>query len=105
MPPVASMFAAFLGYNPIQELLGPTGELGKPGVDAQTLTGQEFFPDLLTGPFHSGLVVVFVSAAVMMFLAAVASWFIGAKYVYDEAAELAEATPLAEDLSAAIPVR
>jgi MFS family permease len=104
MPPVASMFAAFLGYNPIQELLGPTGELGKPGVDAQTLTGQEFFPDLLTGPFHSGLVVVFVSAAVMMFLAAVASWFIGAKYVYDEAAELAEAAPAAEDLSAAVPV-
>ncbi|MEU1547986.1 MFS transporter [Nocardia sp. NPDC005745] len=105
MPPVASMFAAFLGYNPIQELLGPTGELGKPGVDAQTLTGQEFFPDLLTGPFHSGLVVVFVSAAVMMFLAAVASWFIGAKYVYDEAAELAAAGTEAEDLSAAVPVR
>ncbi|WP_157106819.1 MFS transporter [Nocardia arthritidis] len=105
MPPVASMFAAFLGYNPIQELLGPTGELGKPGVDAQTLTGQEFFPHLLTGPFHSGLVVVFVSAAVMMFLAAVASWFIGAKYVYDEAAELAEAAPMSEDVSAAVPVR
>ncbi|NKY30168.1 MFS transporter [Nocardia gamkensis] len=96
MPPVASLFAAFLGFNPIQELLGPSGELGKPGVDAATLTGQEFFPNLLTGPFHSGLVVVFVSAAVMMFLAAVASWFIGDDYVYDEAAALAEGDKTAD---------
>ncbi|PXX66645.1 putative MFS family arabinose efflux permease [Nocardia tenerifensis] len=95
LPPVASMFAAFLGYNPIQELLGPTGELAKPGVHADTLTGQEFFPHLLTGPFHTGLVVVFVSAAIMMFLAAAASFFAGDKYVHDEQAELAEAAELA----------
>ncbi|MGW4770216.1 MFS transporter [Nocardia sp. NPDC004278] len=94
LPPVASMFAAFLGYNPIQELLGPTGELAKPGVNADTLTGQEFFPNLLTGPFHSGLIVVFVSAALMMFLAAAASYFAGNKYVEDEQAELAEAEEL-----------
>ncbi|MFG1794456.1 MFS transporter [Nocardia sp. NPDC049149] len=97
MPPVASMFAAFLGFNPIKELLGPTGELDKPGVNADTLTGQEFFPHLLTGPFHSGLVVVFVAAAVMMFLAAVASYFAGDKYVHDEGAELAEADELAAE--------
>ncbi|MFQ6398391.1 MFS transporter [Nocardia sp. KC 131] len=95
MPPVASMFAAFLGFNPIQELLGPTGELAEPGVDADILTGQEFFPHLLTGPFHSGLVVVFVAAAVMMFLAAVASYFAGDKYVEEEEAELAAADELA----------
>ncbi|CAM4431655.1 MFS transporter [Nocardia ninae] len=95
MPPVASMFAAFLGFNPIQELLGPTGELTKPGVHADTLTGQEFFPHLLTGPFHTGLVVVFVAAAIMMFLAAAASYFAGDKYVHDEQAELAEADKLA----------
>ncbi|WP_433599756.1 MFS transporter [Nocardia sp. CA-135953] len=94
LPPVASMFAAFLGYNPIQELLGPSGELAKPGVDADTLTGQEFFPHLLTGPFHSGLIVVFVSAALMMFLAAAASYFAGDKYVEEELAELAEADEL-----------
>ncbi|MET8871558.1 MFS transporter [Nocardia sp. NPDC004604] len=94
LPPVASMFAAFLGYNPIQELLGPTGELAKPGVNADTLTGQEFFPNLLTGPFHSGLIVVFVSAALMMFMAAASSYFAGNKYVEDEQAELAEAEEL-----------
>ncbi|QBS42912.1 MFS transporter [Nocardia sp. CS682] len=96
MPPVASMFAAFLGFNPIQELLGPTGELTKPGVHADTLTGQEFFPHLLTGPFHTGLVVVFVAAAIMMFLAAAASFCAGDKYVHDEQAELAEADELAQ---------
>ncbi|MEV6337367.1 MFS transporter [Nocardia vinacea] len=94
LPPVASMFAAFLGYNPIQELLGPSGELDKPGVNADTLTGQEFFPHLLTGPFHSGLIVVFVSAALMMFLAAAASYFAGDKYVEEELAELAESDEL-----------
>ncbi|MEV5837485.1 MFS transporter [Nocardia sp. NPDC052112] len=94
LPPVASMFAAFLGYNPIQELLGPSGELAKPGVNADTLTGQEFFPHLLTGPFHSGLIVVFVCAALMMFLAAAASYFAGDKYVEEELAELAEADEL-----------
>ncbi|MEV4124570.1 MFS transporter [Nocardia sp. NPDC049707] len=94
LPPVASMFAAFLGYNPIQELLGPSGELAKPGVNADTLTGQEFFPHLLTGPFHSGLIVVFVAAALMMFLAAAASYFAGDRYVEEEPAELAEADEL-----------
>ncbi|WP_433713500.1 MFS transporter [Nocardia sp. CA-084685] len=94
LPPVASMFAAFLGYNPIQELLGPSGELAKPGVNADILTGQEFFPNLLTGPFHSGLIVVFVSAAVMMFLAAAAAYFAGDEYVEEELAELAEADEL-----------
>ncbi|MGY4103356.1 MFS transporter [Nocardia sp. R16R-3T] len=94
LPPVASLFAAFLGYNPIQELLGPSGELAKPGVNADTLTGQEFFPNLLTGPFHSGLIVVFVAAAVTMFLAAAASYFAGDRYVEEELAELAEADEL-----------
>ncbi|MFI9406415.1 MFS transporter [Nocardia sp. NPDC052316] len=100
MPPVASMFAAFLGFNPIQELLGPTGELARPGVHADTLTGQEFFPHLLTGPFHTGLVVVFVAAAIMMFLAAAASFFAGDKYVHDEQAELAAADELAKAVPA-----
>ena len=29
LPPVGSLFAAFLGYNPLQSLLGPTGELDR----------------------------------------------------------------------------
>ncbi|QIS24295.1 MFS transporter [Nocardia terpenica] len=91
MPPVGSLFATFLGYNPLEELLGPSGTLDKPGVHADVLTGQQFFPHLISGPFHSGLVVVFLAAAVMMAIGAVSSWFAGGKYGVDETEELAEA--------------
>jgi MFS family permease len=74
LPPVGSLFAAFLGYNPVAELLHPYGALGQPGVNAATLTGKDFFPHLIAGPFHSGLVVVFTAAAVMMAIGAAASW-------------------------------
>jgi MFS family permease len=91
LPPVGSLFATFLGYNPFKELLGPSGTLDQPGVHADVITGQEFFPHLISGAFHAGLVVVFLAAAIMMFLGAVASWFAGGKYVVDERWELAEA--------------
>ncbi|MFC9993706.1 MFS transporter [Nocardia sp. NPDC127526] len=88
LPPVGSLFAAFLGYNPIEELLGPSGALTQPGVHTETLTGQEFFPHLISGPFHAGLVVVFLGAAIMMLIGAVASWFAGSGPAHDESAEL-----------------
>jgi hypothetical protein len=80
LPPVGSLFAAFLGYNPIAELLAPSGALQQPGVNADALTGQTFFPELITAPFHSGLTVVFIAAAVMMLIGAVASLFNPGKY-------------------------
>jgi MFS family permease len=80
LPPVGSLFAAFLGFNPIAELLGPSGALAQPGVNAEVLTGKAFFPHLITEPFHSGLVVVFIAATVMMLLGAVASLFSAGRY-------------------------
>lgn len=80
LPPVGSLFAAFLGYNPIAELLEPYHALQQPGVNAEVLTGQTFFPNLITEPFHSGLVVVFVAAAIMMVLGMVASLFNPGRY-------------------------
>ena len=80
LPPVGSLFAAFLGYNPIAELLEPFNALQQPGVNAEVLTGQTFFPQLIIEPFHSGLVVVFVAAAVMMVIGAVASLFNPGRY-------------------------
>ncbi|WP_226862946.1 MFS transporter [Mycolicibacterium baixiangningiae] len=79
-PPVGSLFAAFLGYNPIGELLEPSHALQQPGVNADVLTGQTFFPHLITGPFHTGLVVVFIAAAAMMLLGAAASLFNAGRY-------------------------
>jgi MFS family permease len=80
LPPVGSLFAAFLGYNPIAELLGPSGALAQPGVNVGVLTGKTFFPQLITEPFHSGLTVVFIAAAVMMLIGAVASLFNPGRY-------------------------
>jgi MFS family permease len=80
LPPVGSLFAAFLGYNPIEELVAPYHALQQPGVNTEVLTGQTFFPHLITEPFHTGLVVVFVAAAVMMLIGAVASLFNPGRY-------------------------
>ncbi len=87
LPPVGSLFAAFLGYNPIAELLAPFHTLQQPGVNAATLTGQSFFPQLITEPFHSGLTVVFGAAAVMMLLGAVASMFNPGTYATEPGAD------------------
>jgi MFS family permease len=95
-PPVGSLFAAFLGYNPVAELMAPSGALQQPGVNAPVLTGKEFFPHLISGPFHSGLVVVFIAAAVMMAIGAAASWANPGRYVGDEV----EGTVIDEEASA-----
>ena len=74
LPPVSSLFASVLGVNPIQHLLEPTGVLTKlPAASQATLTGRQFFPSLLAGPFHSGLVVVFGVSAALSVLAGLAS--------------------------------
>jgi EmrB/QacA subfamily drug resistance transporter len=100
-PPVGSLFAAFLGYNPIASLLGPTGLLQSPHVDAATLTGKEFFPQLISGPFHDGLVVVFIAAAIMSLIGAIASFLGGSKYVHEEAVAAARpATAEGEEVGA-----
>jgi MFS family permease len=84
-PPVGSLFAAFLGYNPIKELLAPSGTLATLSpTDAAALTGQQFFPQLISGPFHDGLIIVFVTAAVMSFVGAATSLARGRKYVHVE---------------------
>lgn len=81
LPPVSTLFATFLGNNPISHLLEPSGVLKKvtPG-QAKTLTGKEFFPELVSGPFHHGLVVVFTVAAGMAVVAAIASVLRGRHY-------------------------
>jgi MFS family permease len=80
LPPVSSLFAAQLGLNPIQHLLQPSGTLAHlTAAQRQTLTGRVFFPHLISGPFHSGLVVVFAFGAVLALLAAIASLLHGAR--------------------------
>ncbi|MGH3794159.1 MAG: MFS transporter [Pseudonocardiaceae bacterium] len=84
LPPVGTLFAAFLGYNPIQEILGPQvlGQL--PSGNVATLVGKQFFPHLVADPFHQGLIVVFSMAIVVTLIGAVASLFRGGRFVHDE---------------------
>jgi MFS family permease len=80
-PPVSVLFAAFLGYNPIEHLLG-SGVLAQlPPADAAALTGNTFFPGLISGPFASGLHVAFGFAIAACLVAAAASLARGTRYV------------------------
>ncbi|WP_253202182.1 MFS transporter [Subtercola sp. PAMC28395] len=103
-PPVGSLFAAFLGYNPIESILGPIGALDALSpANSAALTGQSFFPQLISDPFHSGLVIVFTVAAVLSVFGAIASFFAGGKYVHTEAGAVktvpTEPASLAAELS------
>ncbi len=80
LPPVSSLFAAVLGVNPVQHLLQSAGVLARlPAASRQVLTGRLFFPELISGPFHQGLVVVFATAAGLAAVAAVASLLRGGR--------------------------
>ena len=93
-PPVGSLFAAFLGYNPINAILGPTGVLKSlSSSNAAALTGKTFFPQLIAEPFHAGLVIVFIAAAAMSVIGAIASLTAGGKYIHVEEGPVSEKVP------------
>jgi MFS family permease len=84
-PPVVILFAAFLGYNPIEHLAG-AHVLGSLAPHAQAmLTGRSFFPQLISAPFRSGLHAAFAFAIVACLIAAAASLMRGGKYHHDDA--------------------
>ncbi|HET6794433.1 MAG TPA: MFS transporter [Acidimicrobiales bacterium] len=86
LPPVGTLFAALLGYNPMQALLGST-LAHMPAAQAHIITGRSFFPHLIAPAFSAGLKEVFDFAAVACLVAAVASWLRGGKYHYSEESE------------------
>src|SRR5579863_7753110 len=69
LPPIGVLFASFLGYNPMQQLLGPLLH-HLPSSHAGYLTGRVFFPDLISQPFHNGLGVAFGFALAVCVLGA-----------------------------------
>jgi MFS family permease len=81
LPPVSSLFAAVLGVNPVHHLLAAAHVLATlPGPAQQILTGREFFPQLISAPFHHGLTIVFAVAAALAALAGAASLLRGGRY-------------------------
>jgi MFS family permease len=85
LPPVSALFSALLGYNPVRTLLEPSGVLQSlPHASVAVLTGREFFPHLIAGPFHHGLVIVFTAAAAMALIGALVSALRGGQFYYEE---------------------
>ena len=79
--PVGLLFAAFLGDNPIRQLVP------HPGGHAQTATiyGHHFFPTLISDPFRHGLLIAFSASILMLLLAAGASLLRGERFVHEDA--------------------
>ena len=86
LPPVSILFAAFLGYNPIQSLLGPHVIASLSAASRATLTGGSFFPHLISGPFKAGLDTAFIFAIIACLIAAGASLLRGGTYHHDASA-------------------
>jgi MFS family permease len=87
-PPIGSLFSAFLGYNPIQELLGPTGALRQlPPHQVAYLTSRSFFPSLIEQPFAYGLHIALDFAAGATAIAVLASALMGRRYIHSEEPE------------------
>jgi hypothetical protein len=84
LPPVSTLFAAFLGYNPVQHLVGTHTLSQLPAGQQAVLTGRTFFPGLISSSFRTGLRAAFDFAIIASLLAAIASWTRGAQYHHDE---------------------
>jgi MFS family permease len=84
LPPVGSLFAAFLGFNPMHTLLGDKVLAALPADKAAYVTGKTFFPQLISSPFKHGLAIAFTASLLMCLVAAAASWMRGSRYVHTE---------------------
>jgi MFS family permease len=97
LPPISILFAAFLGYNPIEHLLGPHAVAALSAHDRAVVTGPSFFPHLISGPFRTGLHEAFTFAILACLVAAAASLLRGGRYEHaEEPARVRLVTPIKE---------
>jgi MFS family permease len=86
LPPVSILFAAFLGFNPIQHLVGPHALGALSAHNQAIITGHTFFPQLISAPFRAGLHEAFTFAVIACLVAAGASLMRGGRYHYEDSA-------------------
>lgn len=84
LPPTSSLFASLLGYNPLKSLLSGKVLSALPANQAKIITGQNFFPHLISGAFLHGLSLTFILSMLMSILAAIFSYSRGKRYVFRE---------------------
>jgi MFS family permease len=89
-PPVSVLFAAFLGFNPIQHLAGAHVLASLSAHSQALITGRSFFPQLISGPFRSGLHEAFMFAIGACLVAAIASLMRGGMYHHDGSSEISD---------------
>jgi MFS family permease len=87
LPPVSTLFAAFLGYDPVRHLVGAQAFSHLTSAQRSALSAHSFFPGLISAPFRSGLHAALDFAIGASLLAAGASWLRGGRYVYSEPEE------------------
>ncbi len=93
LPPVTSLFAAFLGFSPVQHLVGAQALSHLSAANQAVLNGRGFLPSLISKPFRNGLHAAFDFAVIACLIAAAASWLRGGKYIYSEGPTAEEAPP------------
>jgi MFS family permease len=104
-PPIEVLFAAFLGYNPIQHLAG-AHVLGLLSAHSRaTLTGPGFFPALISAPFRAGLHAAFLFAIGACLLGAFTSALRGGRYVPEESPPTGKEEPHADSVVRTVGVR
>jgi len=83
-PPVSVLFAAFLGYSPVEHLVGHHALAALSPANRALVTGRSFFPKLISAPFSSGLHEAFAFAIAACLIAAAASLLRGGRYEHAE---------------------
>jgi EmrB/QacA subfamily drug resistance transporter len=104
LPPVSTLFAALLGYNPVAHLIGTSALAHVSASQRAVLVGRTFFPHLISAPFHKGLHTAFDFAIVACLLGAAASWVRGGRYIYADERPAADGTvPSDEEIADPVP--
>ena len=104
LPPTAALFAVFLGYNPMQEIIPPQVMQSLPPSSQQNLVSTEFFPTIISDSFIGALGAVFLFSAILAFLAAILSWLRGPVFIYEEANDDPRRTAIDAALGVSPPV-
>lgn len=101
LPPISTLFAAFLGYDPVAHLVGAQTLAHLPAHARAVLGARGFFPGVISAPFRHGLHIAFDFSIVACLVAAAASWLRGGRYVYTET--IRQAAPDAAPVAAVAP--
>jgi MFS family permease len=84
IPPTAALFATFLGYNPLKQIIPATVLSQLTPQQQATIVSTKFFPQLISQPFIGSLKTVLWTATAMALIAAILSATVKIRSIYDE---------------------